>query len=81
MDEVERIKLSILDYWGYRCALRECDRWVEHVHEIQTRGAGGDVSWTNSIPLCFEHHRQAHDGLISKEYLKQLLREGPIPEE
>ncbi len=30
-------------------------------HHLQTRGANGDDSLENLMPLCFGHHRAVHD--------------------
>lgn len=54
--------------WLHRlqCSVPGCDaRDVEQAH-AKSRAAGGD--WTDSLPLCREHHREQHDiGLLTFE--------------
>lgn len=42
-------------------------------HHIISRGAGGDDSRGNIIRVCLHHHQMIHNGLISKEYLYELI--------
>ena len=43
-------------------------------HHIKSRGSGGGDTEDNMIYLCFVCHRKAHDGNISKERLRQIVR-------
>lgn len=38
-------------------------------HHLVTKGAGGDDTQENLIPLCVYHHRQIHNGVL--DFLKQ----------
>ncbi|WP_094603450.1 hypothetical protein SPSIL_015040 [Sporomusa silvacetica DSM 10669] len=41
---------------------------------IKTRGSDGPDTEDNLICLCFVCHRKAHDGNISKDRLRQIVR-------
>ena len=45
------------------CAAEGCERpfaWSE-IHHPQPWSLGGETTLTNAIPLCWHHHRRAHD--------------------
>lgn len=45
------------------CAIATCDRpfsWTE-VHHPHAWAAGGSTDLANALPLCWHHHRAAHD--------------------
>ena len=44
------------------------------VHHINTRGSGGGDTEDNLILLCRLHHNRAHQGLISKQQLRDAAR-------
>ena len=44
------------------------------VHHIDTRGSGGGDVKGNLILLCRRHHNRAHQGLISKQQLRDAVR-------
>ena len=53
------------------CAAEGCDRpyaWCE-IHHPEPWAQGGETSLKNSIPLCFWHHRRAHDSQYRVKYL------------
>lgn len=44
------------------------------VHHIKSKGArGGDVE-SNLVCLCYTCHRMVHDGNISRDELKRIVR-------
>lgn len=45
------------------------------VHHIKTRGSGGDDDRTNMLCLCRKHHQDAHSGRITKQQLRDWLKE------
>ncbi|MPL58620.1 hypothetical protein SDC9_04154 [bioreactor metagenome] len=48
-------------------------RFALQVHHIKTRGAGGNDTEDNLICLCYLCHGWAHDGLIRKEELREIV--------
>ncbi len=53
-----------------RCELCGSNHRLQ-VHHIKSRGAGGDDAPDNLICLCYVCHRKAHDGLITRERLRE----------
>jgi 5-methylcytosine-specific restriction endonuclease McrA len=63
--------------------------WCEHcgragttqVHHIKSRGSGGGDEADNLVALCFVCHRKAHDGMITKGELREIVgrRQGAEP--
>lgn len=53
---------------------------VHHIVKLRTH-SDGLLDDNNLVCLCPEHHRQADNGEISQEYLRELVkrREGEIP--
>ena len=49
-------------------------RWGLAVHHIQSRGASGADSEENLVTLCVEHHTKAHNGQLSRETLREIVR-------
>lgn len=46
-----------------RCAVPDCTRLADDVHEPLTRARGGSITDpTNMVPLCRPHHRQVQLG-------------------
>lgn len=43
-------------------------------HHVIPRSLMGPDAPENLVMLCYEHHRAAHDGGVSREYLQGLLR-------
>lgn len=64
IDEARKIQ------WCEVCGSRQ---YLE-VHHIKTRGSGGDDVPDNLIRLCWICHRKAHDGNLSKFFLKERAR-------
>jgi hypothetical protein len=42
-------------------------------HHIKSRGSGGGDARGNIIRVCLHHHQMAHNSLIPKKYLYELL--------
>ena len=42
------------------CCVPGCRRWPSVPHHSRSRGAGGEDR--HCVPLCWEHHSEAHDG-------------------
>ena len=45
-----------------------------HVHHIKTKGSGGGDLPENLISLCLYCHDKAHRAIISKAYLKEIVK-------
>ena len=43
-------------------------------HHIQHKGAGGGDTKENLITLCRVHHNKVHNGNISREKLRMILK-------
>ena len=56
-----------------RCELCGSNQGLQ-VHHIKSRGAGGDDAPDNLICLCYVCHRKTHDGLITRERLREIVR-------
>ncbi|QYJ05307.1 HNH endonuclease [Nocardioides panacisoli] len=53
------------------CAIATCDRpfaWTE-VHHPHAWGDGGTTDLANALPLCWHHHRAAHDDRFELHHL------------
>jgi 5-methylcytosine-specific restriction endonuclease McrA len=44
------------------------------VHHIKSKGSGGNDTEDNLICLCYVHHRETHDGNISRDKLREIVR-------
>ena len=53
------------------CGKKNC--WT-NTHHIKSKGAGGDDTEDNLIELCGVCHRRAHDGIISKQELREKVK-------
>ena len=63
---IDKIRsIGYCEYCGNRFSLQ--------VHNIRSRGAGGDDVEDNLICLCWKCHREAHDGNIGRDKLKQIM--------
>ena len=46
-----------------------CGSEARDIHHITFKSQGGSDEVDNLIALCREHHEDAHDNLLTKEYL------------
>ena len=53
------------------CGKQNC--WT-NTHHIKSKGAGGDDTEDNLIELCGVCHRKVHDGIISKQELREKVK-------
>ena len=53
------------------CGKKNC--WT-NTHHIKSKGAGGDDTEDNLIELCGVCHRKVHDGIISKQELREKVK-------
>lgn len=44
------------------------------VHHIKSRGAWGSDTEDNLVCLCYVCHRKVHDGNISRDELREIVR-------
>ena len=57
---------------GHKCSINKCsDRTIE-VHHIDENRENNNPN--NLIALCRNHHKQAHDGFISRQDLREYKR-------
>ncbi len=54
-------------------ACRVCGLQAVDIHHITYKSQGGSDEVKNLIALCRVHHEQAHDKILSKEYLYELI--------
>jgi Restriction endonuclease len=54
------------------CGKKNC---YTEKHHIKSKGSGGDDTEDNLIELCFNCHKLAHDGTISKTELRRKKNE------
>ena len=54
-----------------------CGKSIEQLetHHIKSKGSGGNDVRDNLIALCTTCHRTVHDGNISRDELKRIVRE------
>ena len=53
------------------CGKRNC--WTNK-HHVKSKGASGNDTEENLIELCGSCHRKAHDGMIKKQELLEIIR-------
>lgn len=53
------------------CGKKNC--WTNK-HHVKSKGASGNDTDENLIELCGSCHRKAHDGIIKKEELLEIIR-------
>jgi hypothetical protein len=58
-----------------QCEIPECNSsYCLQVHHIKSKGSGGNDTKNNLICLCYVHHRETHDGNISRDKLREIVR-------
>lgn len=61
-------------HYGAKCMIPGCTfDYVVHNHHINPRSEGGSYGVENCIILCPNHHALADGGLLSREYLFNLI--------
>jgi DNA mismatch repair protein MutS len=53
-----------------QCAI--CGAIAQDIHHIKYKSQGGSDEVDNLIALCRQHHEQAHDNILTKEYLYDI---------
>lgn len=53
------------------CGKKNC--WTNK-HHVKSKGASGNDTEENLIELCGSCHRKAHDGMIEKRELLEIIR-------
>lgn len=71
-EELKKPSLYAKKYYGEKCLICGYDKSVD-VHHILPQKVGGKSIIKNLIVLCPNHHREAHIGLLSQEYLYEII--------
>jgi|SRR5690554_3091635 len=64
----------MIEHWGAFCIV--CGSPHIEAHHVRFRSRGGKGRWRNLLPLCQDHHRDAHThDSTRKEYENKLEQE------
>lgn len=66
----EKIKYAV----NQTCEIPRCKNKAHDIHHIRPRKEGGDDIPSNLIVLCANHHRDAHDGKITRTKLTERVK-------
>lgn len=64
---------KVIDNHGYKCWV--CGSTAIEMHHVVFRSQGGRGVYRNLIPLCNEHHKQAHRNPAINDSYKNKLRD------
>jgi len=64
----------IMEVVGNKCEIRGCKSKAYEVHHIKPVSEGGTNVGSNLVVLCANHHRDAHNGTITRAKLKEVVK-------
>jgi 5-methylcytosine-specific restriction endonuclease McrA len=64
----------IMESVGFKCEIKRCRSRAYEVHHITPISEGGRNIGSNLIVLCANHHRDAHNGKLSRAELRRIVR-------
>ena len=67
-------KRRITEAVGNKCEIRGCQSDAYDVHHIKPVSKGGTNVGSNLIMLCANHHRDAHNGKITRAKLRNVVK-------
>jgi len=67
-------KRRIMEAVGNKCEIRGCKSKAYEVHHIKPVSEGGTNVGSNLVVLCANHHKDAHNGTITRTELREVVK-------
>jgi len=64
----------IMEAVGNKCEIRGCKSKAYEVHHIKPVSEGGTNVGSNLVVLCANHHKDAHNGKITRTELREVVK-------